>query len=236
MQRQILKLSPEKTALFLFGIFFITVLIILAVAIPKPTDAQWRVFNVVLALVAAAIGTLLPGVLQVKLTPWLRAGGALAVFALVYLVKPAGLVTVDPFEPLPPPPGVERAKPVADTWIKLVDEKKYEEAYSSSYGGWRARYQKPDFLRLLEEVRSPLGKVIERKETGQQSGESTFGERGHVRIYAFVTRFEGASDLIPEFIWVFAKDEKSGWQPAGYSFDVQRAIATRIPVQSAEKK
>ena len=84
MPRTFMQISAEKTALFLFGIFFITVLLIVAIAIPNPTDANWRIFNLVLALVAAATGAVLPGARHLQFSPWLKADNALDAYLLSY--------------------------------------------------------------------------------------------------------------------------------------------------------
>lgn len=229
MRRSLLQLSPEKTALFLFGVFFVVVLLLLALAVPSPTEAQWRIFNVVLALVAAAIGAILPGVLHLQFTPWLRASGALAVFAFVYLVKPAALVAKDPFQPLPPPPTVDSARPVIDRWLALLDRGDFAGAYEQTYPGFRSRYQRADFIRLGEQVRLPLGAVVARQEVGQQSQESMLGDRGYVRVYMFRTRFQNSHDLIDEFVSVFARDATTGWSAAGYNVNIPRSNS---PIQS----
>jgi hypothetical protein len=60
---------------------------------PYPSPFQLLVFRVVLALAAAGIAAFLPGTLRIQISKWIRAAGALAVFVLVYLVNPAGLIT-----------------------------------------------------------------------------------------------------------------------------------------------
>ena len=82
MPRTFMQISTEKTALFLFSIFFITVLLIVAIVIPNPTDANWRVFNLV--LVAAAIGVVLPEACHLQFTPWLKANNAFDLYLLSY--------------------------------------------------------------------------------------------------------------------------------------------------------
>ena len=65
-----------------------------ALSLPSPTVFQMFVFRVTLALAAAAIGALLPGLLHVESTNAvvaLRASGALALFLLVYIVNPPEL-------------------------------------------------------------------------------------------------------------------------------------------------
>ena len=49
--------------------------------------------NYALALLAAAgVGAMIPGMIDVTMNPIVRAGGAVALFVLVYLVRPAELV------------------------------------------------------------------------------------------------------------------------------------------------
>jgi hypothetical protein len=88
--------SLEKKLGWSFGVFFVIVLLILAIEFPKPTPFQLFVFRVVLALAASGVGGILSGFLTVAFgnakKPWLQAGGGLAIFAIVYLVNPAQLV------------------------------------------------------------------------------------------------------------------------------------------------
>jgi hypothetical protein len=93
---------PKRTQqilAFLFGVVFIIVLLVIAIAFPKPTSFQYTVFRVVLALAAAGAATMIPGFLQVTISDWLRAGGALAVFVIVFFYNPAMLI----IEPEPDP-------------------------------------------------------------------------------------------------------------------------------------
>ncbi|WP_237742309.1 hypothetical protein, partial [Pseudomonas avellanae] len=66
----------------------------LAIALftPSPTDFQYNVFRTILALAGAGIGAVIPGFMEVRFQSWLRAGGALAVFAVLYFFSPANLV------------------------------------------------------------------------------------------------------------------------------------------------
>ena len=77
---------------FIFGVVFVGTLMVAAIAIPNPSPFQFFVFRIVLALAAAGVAAMIPGFLEVKFGKWLRATGAIAVFAIVYLVNPAALV------------------------------------------------------------------------------------------------------------------------------------------------
>ncbi len=82
----------ERQAAFGFGVVFVITLLALAIAVPNPTPFQYNVFRIVLALAAAGVAATIPGFIQVTVHIWLRAGGALAVFAIVFFYNPASLV------------------------------------------------------------------------------------------------------------------------------------------------
>lgn len=85
--------QQERLAVFAFGVIFVIVMLVLAVKIPNPTPNQYETFKIVLALAAAGVAAFIPGFLAVNVSKWLRAGGALAVFAIVFFQSPATLVT-----------------------------------------------------------------------------------------------------------------------------------------------
>lgn len=74
------------------GLVFILVLLSIAFLVPNPTVTQWFVFRVVLALAAAGIGAIIPGLIVVNVSNVVRAGGAIALFVLVYWFNPPKLV------------------------------------------------------------------------------------------------------------------------------------------------
>lgn len=86
--------QTERFVAFGFGVVFVIVLLVLAIAFPTPTPFQYTVFRIVLALAAGGVAGMIPGFLTVSLSTWLRAGGALAVFVVVYFYSPAALTGV----------------------------------------------------------------------------------------------------------------------------------------------
>jgi hypothetical protein len=78
------------------GLFFIILSIIIAIFIPHPTDHQIFIFRVVLALAAAAFGVAIPGFINIKFPLWgkgiIKAGGAIALFIIVYMINPPQMV------------------------------------------------------------------------------------------------------------------------------------------------
>lgn len=86
----------QQIAAFGFGVVFVSILLILAISFSNPTPFQYLVFKTVLSLAAAGIAAMIPGFLQVNIATWLRAGGALAVFVVVYFYNPAQLLVIQP--------------------------------------------------------------------------------------------------------------------------------------------
>lgn len=82
----------EKILGFSFGVIFVSVLLVLNVLIPDPNQTQYETFKIILALAAAGIGGILTGFIQIKGVFGklaLRAGGALALFLVIYFFSPA---------------------------------------------------------------------------------------------------------------------------------------------------
>ena len=89
--REFMQKSHEKVLAFVFGVVFVVVLLAVAFFVPNPTAFQYTVFRIVLALAAAGVAAMIPGFLAVNISTWLRAGGALAIFVIVYFYAPAAL-------------------------------------------------------------------------------------------------------------------------------------------------
>lgn len=82
----------EKVAAFAFGIVFVVVMLAIALFVPEPKPFQEMLFRTVLALAAAGVGAVVPGMISVEWkNPKLRAAGAFALFVIVYLLNPPKL-------------------------------------------------------------------------------------------------------------------------------------------------
>lgn len=90
---------------FVFGLIFVICLLVLAVKFPKPTPFQYSVFRITLSLAAAGVAAMIPGFINLEFSTTIglvvRAGGALAVFAIVFFFNPAQLKTGDSGSRLP---------------------------------------------------------------------------------------------------------------------------------------
>jgi hypothetical protein len=83
--------SFPKTPFWL-GVVLSVIIILLVVFIPCPTKDQYFVFRIIIALAAAGLATVIPGFINIRFNKEITAGGALAVFALIYLFDPASTI------------------------------------------------------------------------------------------------------------------------------------------------
>jgi hypothetical protein len=90
--------KAQQILAFIFGVVFVVVLLVVSFSVPNPTPFQFIVFKVVLALAVAGVAAMIPGFIEFNIPTYVRAGGALAVFAIVFFKNPATLVIqkVDP--------------------------------------------------------------------------------------------------------------------------------------------
>jgi hypothetical protein len=101
-----LEKEEQKTGAIIFGIVFLLLIMLIAILIPDPSSFQYWVFRVVLALAAAGVVAMIPGFISVEVGNVLRAGSALAVFAIIYFFSPAKLI-VQPAETIETPSALE---------------------------------------------------------------------------------------------------------------------------------
>jgi hypothetical protein len=85
---------------FTFGVVFVAALLVFALFVPNPTIQQFEIVRIILALAAGGVAAIIPGFLNLQVGAGthltLRAGGALAVFAIVYFYSPAHWVPPSP--------------------------------------------------------------------------------------------------------------------------------------------
>jgi hypothetical protein len=84
--------SPQALIAAGFGIVFVCVLLVIAYVTPNPSPYQEWTYRVVMSLAAGGIGAIIPGLLSFH-SPWVKAGGAMACFAIVYLLNPPSIAS-----------------------------------------------------------------------------------------------------------------------------------------------
>lgn len=84
--------SPVDLASGSCGLFLILVSMVLAVIFPQPTDFQFFIFRVAIALAVGALGFALSGFISVTIGNGVRATGGAALFLIVYKFNPGRLL------------------------------------------------------------------------------------------------------------------------------------------------
>jgi hypothetical protein len=133
----------ERIAIFIFGVSFVISLLAIAVFFPYPAPFQYTVFRIVLALAAAGVAALIPGFIEVSYRTAVRAGGALAVFVIVYFFSPAALVS----EPSPSP-----TDPFVIAIINDDSGKLKSNIYKFPIGDIEKRRNPAEFIKLLSQL------------------------------------------------------------------------------------
>jgi tetratricopeptide (TPR) repeat protein len=85
----------ERPAIFAFGVVFLIVVLAVALFVKAPSPFAAFVFRVTLALAAGGVVAFLPGFIHFEIPKLLRAGGAIAVLAVIYMINPPSLIQSD---------------------------------------------------------------------------------------------------------------------------------------------
>jgi hypothetical protein len=85
-------LSNNLVGAAVFGVAFLAVMLVVALVYPRPSNFQYTVFRIILAISVAGVAAIIPGLINVTAGPGITAGGALGVFVIVYFWSPARLV------------------------------------------------------------------------------------------------------------------------------------------------
>lgn len=83
----------QQILAFSFGVVFVSVMLMIAIFTPYPSGFQLLVYRIVLGLAAAGVASVIPGFLNIEVRGIVRAGGAIAVFVVIFLFNPATLST-----------------------------------------------------------------------------------------------------------------------------------------------
>jgi len=88
----------ERIAVLVVGIILTCVILWFAVLTPEPSDFQYTIFRIALAISGAALAALIPGFIELRYRNVVRAGGALAVLVLVFFFPVAPPTSASPDE------------------------------------------------------------------------------------------------------------------------------------------
>ncbi|HXH37583.1 MAG TPA: hypothetical protein VNN08_03070 [Thermoanaerobaculia bacterium] len=127
-------MSSLAAVAFGFGLIFVVTLLALAIRFPHPTSFQYTIFRSVFALAGAGVAATIPGFVSIDVSAGtgllIRAGGALAVFVILFFFNPARLVIEKATHESPPaPPSLSNGEPFREdmrdafnqVWRALID-------------------------------------------------------------------------------------------------------------------
>lgn len=92
-------MTKDERGLFLIGLVGVCAVVVLTIFLPCPSTTQAWYTSIALGLMSALVAAQIPGVLNIDFSQAasarVRAGGAIAVFALIVFVKPTALAGTD---------------------------------------------------------------------------------------------------------------------------------------------
>jgi len=200
----------ERYSVFIFGVTFLSVMIILSIWIPEPTKSQFFTFKLAMALSAAGIGALLPGLLELNIplipTSFIKASGAIGLFIIVWYTDPAKLA----IDGIAPPPTAE-APIVGEEFISLLDSKNYQQAYRMFSAAQKQTISEKTFTQLSNNVRVPLGKRTKGPIISNVTPtEELMGKHGPFVGLQYQSKYDTQRSVWADFIILIA--EEGDWK------------------------
>jgi hypothetical protein len=218
------KIDLNVALSFVFGVTFVLVMLAFAVGYPNPTPFQVKVFVTVLALAAAGVGAVLPGYIDVGYKHWLRAGGAVALFAVVYLIQPVLEKNVISYQS-----PTEDPKPIALAFLVADDEGRILDAWRQLDPATRelSFTSVESMWEIYRSYRKPLGAVVSREMVGVSGAQSPPGAPvGLYRFLKYRTLYRNTSQCYLEMIALRATEDIR-WRVSDYEI-----YPTPVPCES----
>jgi uncharacterized protein DUF4019 len=107
------------------------------------------------------------------------------------------------------------AQEAADSWLKLVDDGKYEDSWTQAAKLFKGAVSKEHWRRVAAGVRTPLGKVVSRKVKSRQYLEQLPGAPdGKYVVIQYDTVFERKATAVETVTPML--DPDGTWRVSGY--------------------
>ena len=217
------RLSIDLLLTFSFGILALLLLFCVALFVETPNSLLLLVFRVTLALACAGVAAMLPGFVQLSVSTGtnmaIRAGGAVAIFVLIYLVDPGSRFTSIANDCIVPSAPNNEFLPIAESWTRKVDEGRYEDAYDSASNWTKNQYTLDLFTLVFREFSQKMGALKNRKIYGVTSVEKLpSAECGNFRVVTFLSKFEGEAELL-EFVVLMIENNR--WVVREHTFSAK---------------
>jgi len=103
----------------------------------------------------------------------------------------------------------------AESWLKLVDDGKFEDSWKESASLFRGAIKQEQWGQSLNAARKPLGKLVSRKvKSSSYKTEMPGAPDGQYVIIQFETSFENKKTAVETVTPMMDKDGK--WRVSGY--------------------
>jgi hypothetical protein len=107
------------------------------------------------------------------------------------------------------------AQKAAESWLKLVDEAKYEESWDQAAKLFKGAVTKEQWKQAAAGVRGPLGKLVSRKVKSREYTEKVpGGPDGKYVVIQYETAFENKASAIETVMPMI--DPDGAWRVSGY--------------------
>jgi hypothetical protein len=199
---------------FVFGAIFIISILVFTAVVKDPSPTEIWTYRIILALAAAGVAAILPGFIDIKYKGFVQAGGAIGVFVLILLAFPAPDPTPTKAAAAAPKEEVSASSPefvwptedaefAARKYVDLVDNNKFLEAYEAIDKS--AGYSWKSFEASYKLGRTPLGPVVDRRQTGSNREVDPAGRpKGGYEIVTYQTKFANEQKCRQEIVWLRA--------------------------------
>jgi len=116
------------------------------------------------------------------------------------------------------PDSLRVARSASTEFLAMVDGLKYQESWSEASSILQEAVIEADWVKYLDGIRSPLGKVKSRNFETSEYQESLEGlPDGEYVIFVFESSYENRKYVVSEFV-ALAKEADSSWRVVGYYF------------------
>ncbi len=116
------------------------------------------------------------------------------------------------------PDSFSAARSASTEFLAMVDGLKYQESWSEASSLLQEAVIEADWVKYLDGLRSPLGKVKSRNFETSEYQESLEGlPDGEYVIFIFESSYENRKYVVSEFV-ALAKEADSSWRVVGYYF------------------
>ena len=132
------------------------------------------------------------------------AGLAMLLIAAMCLIQPSVAAARD-----------DPAGRAALAWLELVDQGKYQQSWQAAGPLFQKAVSAEQWAGSLEAVRTPLGKVLSRKEAARQNHKQLPGAPdGDYMVFSYRTSFANKAQAVETF--TLRRQPDGSWRAAGY--------------------